>query len=505
MKKIRTKIIVIILAAVLLPMVPLSVLVYNLVNQSYQVGVNPQVAHALENGLAFSKTIYDFQRHQLVEALERLEKMDFDRSQLNGVSAKMLGLDSSFWEVKVLSLVNPDGNVVWQKNPGDTAASDFDSRFLRQFQSQDQRSLIVSNRKQNQFAAILKNSRNGNGEGYWVLEARFQENFLQRADQSLNVLQMYQTLDLTRHELPKNFLYAFIALGLIILSLAVILGIWISARITSPIGSLVKGTAEIGKGNLGYRIPTSNSTDEIGQLIQAFNQMAKQLKENQERMIYLEKMSVWKQMARKLAHEIKNPLSPIQLTLQQMVDKYEGGDSRYQKLLNECYAIINEEIGSLRKLVQEFSEFGRLPELNLLNGDLNELIREVSVMFSNRIEMRLDEALIQFSFDEDRIRRVLINLIQNAIQADPQGHPVKVKTEYSDNRVRISVSDQGSGISEENLSKIFEPHFSSKKEGMGLGLAITRLIIEEHQGTIQVHSKINEGSEFVIELPVVRG
>ena len=123
-------------------------------------------------------------------------------------------------------------------------------------------------------------------------------------------------------------------------------------------------------------------------------------------------------------------------------------------------------------------------------------------MYSDRVQLQLDESSIQFLYDEDRIRRVLINLIQNAVQADPGANPVKVKAEKLDNKVRISVSDQGCGIPEENLSKIFEPHFSSKKEGMGLGLAITRLIIEEHEGTIQVRSKVNEGSEFVIELPI---
>jgi nitrogen fixation/metabolism regulation signal transduction histidine kinase len=502
MKKIRTKIIVIILAAVLLPIIPLSLLVFNLVNQSYHIGVNPQVSQALKDGLSFSKTIYNFQRGQLIETLERLDKMNLNQSQFNKLSLRTLRLDPRIWIVKALSYLDKNGNMLWQKRFSNESVPGFDNRFLKQFQSPGQHSLIVSEREENQFTAILKNFQNGNIEGYWVLQAGFHPEFLRQADHVLIVFQMYQTLDLTRHELPKNFLYAFIALGLIILSLAVILGIWISARITSPITKLVKGTAEIGRGNLDYQIPSSKRNDEIGQLIDAFNQMAQQLRENQERMIYLEKMSAWKQMARKLAHEIKNPLSPIQLTLQQILDKYEDNNVEYQKLLNECYAIINEEIGSLRKLVQEFSEFGRLPELNLHQGDLNELIREISVMYSDRVEPQLDQSLIQFQFDEDRLRRVLINLIQNAIQADPLGHPVKVKTEYHDNKARILVSDQGTGIPEELISKIFEPHFSSKKEGMGLGLAITRLIIEEHQGTIQVKSKVNEGSEFVIELPI---
>lgn len=498
MKKIRTKIILIILVAVLLPIVPLSLLVNNLVNQSYRIGVNQQVSQALENGLNFSKAVYDLQRYRLVEALEYLENTPVQNSKR--LTMESLKLDTSYWNILWAGHLNPAGDFEWKHEFGQRG--DFDKRYLSQFQSPQQRSLIISDRSGNRFTAILKDFPNGNVHGYWALQAAFKDEFLKRADHALNVYQMFQTLDLTQHKFPNNFFYAFVALGLIILSAAVILGIWISARITAPITSLVEGTKEIGSGNLSHRIPPSKSDDEIGQLMSAFNQMAKQLRENQERMIYLEKMSAWKQMARKLAHEIKNPLSPIQLTLQQMVDKYEDNNAQYQKLLNECYGIINEEIGSLRKLVQEFSEFGRMPELALRKANLNELIREISAMYSGRLQPDLDSSLPQFLFDEDRLRRVLINLVQNAIQADPQGNPVKVKTKFIDNKARITVSDQGTGIPEELLSKIFEPHFSSKKDGMGLGLAITRLIVEEHEGTIRVNSNVGEGSEFVVELPV---
>jgi len=500
MKKIRTKIILIILVAVLLPIIPLSFLVNNLVNQSYRIGVNPQVSRALENGLNFSKAVYDLQRYQLVEALQQMQNSAASSRNLGKISIESVQLDTSYWDILWVGYLNSDGDFKWKNEPGQPG--DFDIRYISQFQSPQQRSLIVSDRSGNRFTAILKDFRGGSIRGYWALQAAFKDEFLKRADHALNVYQMYQTLDLTQHEFPQNFLYAFIALGLIILSAAVVLGIWISARITAPITSLVEGTKEIGKGNLNYQIPLSKSDDEIGQLIEAFNQMGKRLRENQERMIYLEKMSAWKQMARKLAHEIKNPLSPIQLTLQQIVDKYDDDNAEYQKLLNECYGIINEEIGSLRKLVQEFSEFGRMPELALLQADLNELIRDISAMYSGRLQLDLDASLPQFLFDEDRLRRVLINLIQNAIQADPGEHPVEVKTKYLDSKVQISVTDSGTGIPEELLSKIFEPHFSSKKDGMGLGLAITRLIVEEHEGAIRVHSKVNEGSEFVVELPM---
>nr|NIR49760.1 HAMP domain-containing protein [candidate division KSB1 bacterium]NIT72093.1 HAMP domain-containing protein [candidate division KSB1 bacterium]NIX71773.1 HAMP domain-containing protein [candidate division KSB1 bacterium] len=153
------------------------------------------------------------------------------------------------------------------------------------------------------------------------------------------------------------------SISLVVILITVALAIWISRRVTQPLGELVKGTQELGRGNLDYRIK-QQSQDEVGELVQHFNRMTEELKAYQEKTIYLEKMAAWQEIARRLAHEIKNPLTPIQLTAQEMVDQYRGDDD-YAHLLKECSQIINEEVENLRRLVSEFSEFGRLPELNL--------------------------------------------------------------------------------------------------------------------------------------------
>lgn len=506
MKKIRSKIIFILILTVILPLIPISILVLDLVNQSYQIGVNPQVSDALENGLYFSKYLYNIQRRHLIEALEKVlislsTSPDIPMTKLSPDKLK-IDVDTTYWQIYSLQLRDKDGKQIWIKTYGSFPEVSFDRLILSQFQFPNQKSVVVSDRQNNMFTAVYLIKDRKEFEGYLVLQARMQQEFLTKAEQVLSIHQIFQSLDLARGSLMKSFLYTFIAIAVIFMSLAVFFGIWISSRITSPVSMLHQAATEIGKGNLAFRLPLAKRKDEIGQLMTHFNEMAQQLQENQERLIYLQKIAAWQQMARKIAHEIKNPLTPIQLTLQQLIDQYSGSDKAYKNLLLECTHIIKEEIGSLRQLVTQFSEFGRLPEFQPQIGDLNALIREVSTLYGERLILKLDENLVTFSFDPDRIRRILINLIENAVQADPADQPVQIESESTADNVKITVSDKGRGIAEEDMQNIFEPYFSTKKSGTGLGLAITRLIVEEHGGSISVRSQVEHGTEFTIVLPL---
>ncbi len=504
MSRLQNKIIAVLILAVLLPLLPLSLLVYQLVNQSYRVGVNPQVAQALKAGLAFSKAQYDLERQELSQALEALlshRKFHHPGQIPAPLDTAGLALHNRFWIPRELFYFDAQGRLLWKRSLQEPDSTGVDPRVFQEFRPGQLR-LVVSDRYHNRFLAVRRVGTSSKPSGFLVLSASMNPKFLQQANQILQVHQVYQSLNLSRHSIPQRFLIAFVALGLVFLLLAVMAGIWISARITAPFSMLARGTEEIGKGNLDYRLPDLKRKDEAGQLVRHFNQMAQALQENQRRLIYLEKMALWQQIASKLAHEIKNPLTPIQLTLQQLVDQYDNRNPEYAQLLQECSQIIQEEIGSLRRLVHEFSEFGRLPKLNLQENDLRELLNELQTLYSQRVQLVVTQPLPRFYFDHDGIRRVFINLIENALQADPGGHPILIETKILDNRVRISVQDRGTGIPAENRSKIFEPYFSTRKGGMGLGLAITRMIVEEHQGHIWVESQLNRGTTFFIELPL---
>ena len=503
MKRLRTKIIAVLLLAVLLPVLPLSYLVYTLVNQSYRVGVNPQVSQALENGFYFSRELYNLQRRHLTFILEQAAPRLTEGQDFGQVMRilQQTGLDTAFWKPFFVGTFSAEGEVIWESGGEDSQAFTVPRQLFRELRP-EQEKVVLSDRTRNIFQAVVARGK-GNQRRFLLLAAHMNPRFLRQTNQLLQVHQVYQTLNLTRHSLPRSFLFAFVALTLLFLSFIIAAGIWISARLTAPLSLLVEGTEEIGRGNLDYRIPETGREDETTRLIRHFNRMAEALQKNQQRLIYLEKMAMWQQIARKLAHEIKNPLTPIQLTLQQLVDQYDDSNPQYRQLLTECSQIINEEIGSLRRLVAEFSRFGRLPQLRLEANDLNQLVGEVAALYGERIHLELAEGLPRFPFDRDRLRRVLINLIENAQQADAENQPITIRTIRDGEFVQLEVSDRGRGIAPEHLERIFEPYFSTRKEGMGLGLAITRLIVEEHNGSIRVESRPGEGTTFFIRLPLV--
>ncbi len=491
MTKIRTKLILIFLAIALLPLVPIIWLVNDMVHQSYQIGVNPQVEAALENGVSYSRELYQRNKTRLSETLAET---------VVNIAQPQLPEDSQTWRFLSLQIYDSDGNLLAQKNREGMVPLLNASHFSQLAETAGQK-IVFSDRAANRFIALEMRRQNGR-KIFVALTAALDENFLKNSQHSLDVYQLYRTLSLSPASIPRKFLYAFLLLSALVVLATVGVAVRLSKRLTQPIGELVKGTQEVGRGNLDYRVAAQNG-DEIGELVRHFNRMAGELKDFQEKTIYLEKMAAWQEIARRLAHEIKNPLTPIQLTIQEMVDQYDGSDADYQQLLRECHTIINEEIENLRRLVREFSDFGRLPELQLSEGDLPPVIEDVRKLYPHReIALKIENDIPPLKFDEDRIRRVLINLIENAIQADPSGQPIIISAGKNGNFVEIAVRDRGSGIASDLQQKIFQPYMTTKKQGVGLGLAITRKIVEEHDGTIRVSSAPGKGSVFTVRLPV---
>lgn len=505
MKKIRTKLILIFVAVVLLPLFPIIWLVNGLVQQSYRIGVNPRVEAALEKGVDYSRELYVIRKVLLLETLSTAVEPALFRRLLTdapGISEKLLlPQDTGEWQFLSLRVYNAREKLLADISKKGIAPMALNGGHFAQAGETAEVRIIIANREDNRFIAIEKRTA-ADRKGYVALIAALPEEFIRQTDQSLEVYQLYRAFSLSPISIPGSFLSAFVVITVAILIITIVVAVWLSRRLTNPIAELVEGTREVGRGNLDYRVQ-QRSNDEIGILVQHFNRMAEELKSSQEKTIYLEKMAAWQEIARRLAHEIKNPLTPIQLTVQEMVDQYAGDDREYHQLLTECYGIINEEIENLRRLVREFSDFGRLPEPHFAGGDIHVLIKDIQRLYPHRkIQLDLAEEAPLLQMDEDRIRRVLINLIENAAQADPDNHPITIRTRLVENVVEVSVSDKGSGIPPELQKKIFEPYFSTKKSGIGLGLAITRKMVEEHGGKIWVESKTGEGSRFVFTLPV---
>jgi two-component system nitrogen regulation sensor histidine kinase NtrY len=221
-----------------------------------------------------------------------------------------------------------------------------------------------------------------------------------------------------------------------------------------------------------------------------------------------QKVAAWGEVARKLAHEIKNPLTPIQLSAQRIRKAHLKASPNFERVLTECTTAIVQEVEALKTLVDEFAQFARLPAVNLVPGSLHDVIDQTLSLYDGLFsgivfERHLAPDLPRVRIDTDQMKRVVINLIDNAIEATDKKGTVTISTEFDGphGRVRLGVADDGPGIPPEDRERLFVPSFSTKKRGSGLGLAIVSRIVQEHQGVIRVEDNAPRGVRFVVELP----
>lgn len=304
---------------------------------------------------------------------------------------------------------------------------------------------------------------------------------------------------------------AFVALGLFFGLASFLAGTALSRRFSSPIEELEKGAAAIAGGDLDYRVPAV-AEGEVGHLVDAFNQMAEDLKQNREQLARSERVAAWREMARMIAHEIKNPLTPIQLAVQTTQRARREGHEDFDEIFEESAGAILEEVNRLRSLVQEFSEFARMPPPNLGSEDLNEVVRGALGLFTGlpgsvKLETELGEKLPPVHIDPDQISRAVLNLVSNAAEAieeDGGSGRIVVRTTGSSDAlegVALQITDDGPGMDEQTRQNLFTPYFTTKSNGTGLGMAIVHRIVTDHGGKIDVESQPGSGTTICVYLP----
>ncbi|MGQ9608397.1 MAG: ATP-binding protein [bacterium] len=314
-----------------------------------------------------------------------------------------------------------------------------------------------------------------------------------------NLLSVYAL----KEDLESFIWTGIIALIIVLAIVGVVLAALLARSVTKPILSLVDGMKEVSKGNLDHRVEIKGK-DEIAILIESFNSMISQLKASNERLTRVERIAAWRDVARRIAHEIKNPLTPIQLSMYRL--KKNIGTEKYVQIFDECYDSIITEVENLRNMVAEFSNFARMPKPRMTSSSINEIIETALNLYTNLpenivIKMDLAENLPQIMVDNDQIRQVLHNIIGNAVDAMAGGGEIIIRTYQDlDNKITIEISDTGCGMSEETLQKIFTPYFTTKEKGTGLGMSIVAQIIEEHGGEIGIESKEGVGTKVKIKL-----
>jgi two-component system, NtrC family, nitrogen regulation sensor histidine kinase NtrY len=339
----------------------------------------------------------------------------------------------------------------------------------------------------------------------------------------------YKVVDRRSKEDIQGYVLAFTALlGITILG-AVAVGSLLARSVAVRLAELATAAQSVGAGNLSIRV-SEGGNDEISALARAFNRMLGEVETSRARIEYLQRISAWQEMARRLAHEIKNPLTPIQLGVQEIHRRYQGNDEQFRGLLDTTLEIVEDEVGTLRRLVSEFSDFARLPQARLQREDLSDFVAEqrrqierseseeslgaadeLSVIrlagIRPAFEWQVPTTPAPVAIDRQMLRRVLLNLIQNAADALAEGKiespQIKVSLSRHADFYAIDVEDNGPGIPNELRHVIFDPYVTTKHTGTGLGLAIVKKIAIEHGGNVHVVSSTGPGARFRLTLPVL--
>ena len=287
----------------------------------------------------------------------------------------------------------------------------------------------------------------------------------------------------------------------------VLLGLFVASRMTRDLDELVVGAQAVSRGDLDHQVPVRTG-DEIGAVAEAFNTMMVDLKDSKERLVLAERIAAWQEIARRLAHEIKNPLTPIQMSVETMRKTFAKKHPSFDEIFEESTQTVLEEAGRLKRIVSEFADFARLPKPEKRAVDLNELVNATAALYqgSLAIERDLEARLPPIEADKDQLSQLILNLFENARDAAGGEGQVRVQTRVSrpGRAVSLVVEDSGPGVPTEVRDRIFTPYFTTKHEsgGTGLGLAIVHRIVTDHGGRIAVGSSALGGARFLVELPL---
>jgi signal transduction histidine kinase len=310
---------------------------------------------------------------------------------------------------------------------------------------------------------------------------------------------------LTRHILQ---IAAAVAGAAILIGL--LLSLWVSARITKPLEELAEGAREVASGRWDTVIDL-RGRDEIGQLASAFNEMTQTLAAQRDQLVQTERVAAWRELARRLAHELRNPLFPLQITVENLQKARQLDAKQFLEVFNESTATLKAELANLNTIVGRFSDFSKMPTPHFTRVNVNEALRNAARLFEPQFnavgkppvipEYFLTEPLPEIDADADLLHRAFQNLVLNALDAMPAGGTLTMRTTEQEGSVRIEVSDTGKGLTPEECSRLFTPYYTTKVQGTGLGLAIIQSVISDHHGTISVSSDEGHGTTFRIELP----
>lgn len=371
--------------------------------------------------------------------------------------------------------------------------------------------VLISNNIQDKTSAMIK--LNNLIDTYLLISRNVDSEIIKYLNETEQAVNFYYAVENKQLGIKITFVMIYILVVALLLFVSTIIAIAFADRLTKPIINLIKASEDISKGILDSRVPESETDKEFAMLNKNFNNMIKRLKKQQDKLLLAERYSAWESVARKLAHEIKNPLTPIQLSIDRLQDRFYKKINEGQDEFKKYLSTINRQIEYIKNLVNEFSSFARMPSPIFKKIEIDIIIKRALDLYkmSSKTEFNLYSNIKKKKFingDEEQLYRVFINLIKNSEEAiaekkvENKLFKGKINIEIQENREYIvtSLIDNGSGI--KNVDKIMTPYFTTKKDGTGLGLPIVNKIINEHNGELII-SNNNPGVKVLISLPKI--
>lgn len=480
--KLRFRLTMYFLLVAIIPIIPLSVVSNNLISKSINLWFLSGIESSLLDAIEVSKELYgnmveESKREVMLKFSDLKKKLENNDSNINFNRLDYIYLfDYKSRKIKKLYSKNRSGAFPLKRE--DVLSLKEKKWIKRSFDKKE----------------YLLGSIN-TPEGSYIIIRKVPDRIVSYTLAISKGLQRYRTLKIIRKPIKGMIILFYVVITLPFLLLSFYLSLFISKEITNPIRELVIATEKVASNELDYRVDIE-SKDELKVLIDSFNSMIEELRINRELIKYSERSSAWQDIARKLAHEIKNPLTPIKLSAERMLKQYKRDDD-YKKILKKGISTIIDEVNSINEMVSEFSSFARLPSTKMEKVNIVETIKQIVGFLSEsykgiKFSFSYIESPVFLFVDKNQFRRAVLNIIYNSINAvSPDGGKINIDISYRQkdkNRVVISITDNGTGIDEEIKDKIFNPYFSKNGKGSGLGLAIVEKIIYDNKGRIWFES-----------------
>jgi nitrogen fixation/metabolism regulation signal transduction histidine kinase len=498
----KLRLILFFMVVIVLASVPQALLSVNVINAGMRALFDTGTERALRGGLDVALQFYD----ERVEGLREFVRGE----EFDGFTAGVIEDPAGTWERIRRIYPTIDGFQVFSPQFEELYAAGDESMRLSAGQAEAAGEGFVA-RESTARASFLRVRRSVTVEGEryaLILAMSLPPGFDETARSLTEALESYTQLQLyqTEFRLAYAGIYVFFALPLLLL--AILAAFYLSDEIMRPIENLEQAIARVAEGDYSFRV-LSRTRDDLSVLSRSFNQMVAELERSRSKLIQTEKVAAWQEIAQRLAHEIKNPLTPIQLSAERMLRKHQNGAADFNEVFDASVRSIIREVEGLNHLLTEFRNFTRLPEPDLEQVSLRELVEEAATTYVEHAatEIHLDDIDEEFIVQADReqIRQVFSNLFSNSVEAMDGGGEIRVRADLvkrgNSYYARVQVRDSGPGIDTGDHGKVFNPYFTTKPDGTGLGLAIVERIVFDHGGQIWFETEPGLGTTFFIDIP----